>query len=97
MDSEEVRREQEYNEAFKVLQTELQQEKDVKLTRDVQSDFPELLEDEIEFDDKTTEYLKKHMIEELIDNVEVKKDKHIYDKRLKRPLLKRIADALFGQ
>lgn len=96
MESEEVRRELEYNEAFKILQKELRKEKDVKLTGDVKSDFPELLEDEVDFEDKTNEYLKKHMIEELIDNVEVKKDKTVYDKRLKRPLLKRISDALFG-
>jgi LPS O-antigen subunit length determinant protein (WzzB/FepE family) len=97
MESEEERRDREYNAAFKVLQKELRQEKNVKLTGDVEADFPELLEDDIDFDDKTNEYLKKHMIEELIDNVEVKKDNSIYDKRLKRPLLKRIADALFGQ
>ena len=97
MDSEEVRREREYNEAFKVLQKELRQSKDVKLTGDVETDFPELMEEDVDFDDKTNEYLKKHMIEELIDNVEVKKDNSIYDKRLKRPLLKRISDALFGK
>lgn len=96
MDSEEERRDREYNEAFKVLQQELRKEKDVKLTGDVESDFPELLEEDVDFDEKTNEYLKKHMIEELIDNVEVKKDKTVYDKRLKRPLLKRIIDALFG-
>jgi hypothetical protein len=97
MESEDVRREREYSEAFKVLQQELRQEKNVKLTGDVQTDFPELLDDDVNFDDKTNEYLKKYMIDELIDNVEVKKDKSIYDKRLHRPLLKRIADALFGK
>jgi len=96
MEIEEDRRNQEYNEAFKILQQELRKEKDVKLSGDIESDFPELLEDEIDFDEKTNEYLKKHMIEELIDNVEVKKDKTVYDKRLKRPLLKKIIDALFG-
>lgn len=91
------RREREYNEGFKLLREELRKEREVKLTGDIEQDFPELFEEEIDFDEKTHEYIKKAMIEELVDNVEVKKDKSIYDKRLKRPLLKRIIDALFGQ
>lgn len=91
------RREQEYDQAFNVLKSELRKEKDVKLTGDVAEDFPELFEEEIDFDDKTNEYIKKSLIEEVVENVEVRKDKTIYDKRLKRPLFKRIIDALFNQ
>lgn len=42
------------------------------------------------------EYLKKTIIEEIVENVEVKPDLSIYDKRLKRPLIKRIIAAIFG-
>jgi hypothetical protein len=91
------RREQEYDLAFDALKSELKKEKDVVLTGDVNEDFPELFEKEIDFDDKTNEYIKKSLIEEVVDNVEVRKDNSIYDKRLKQPLFKRIIDALFNQ
>lgn len=94
---ENERRIEEYDDAFKVLQQELKKEKDVKLTGNAETDFPEMFEEEISFDEKTHEYIKKSMIEELVDNLEVKKDNSIYDKRLKVPLYKRIIDALFGQ
>lgn len=97
MESEEERRERDYIESFKILQEELRKERDVKLSGNIEEDFPELLDDEIDFDDKTHEYIKKSMIEELVDNIEVKKDNTLYDKRLKRPLFKRIVDTLFGQ
>jgi len=42
------------------------------------------------------EFQKKAIIDEVLDNVEIKPDFSIYDKRLKRPLLKRILDAIFG-
>jgi hypothetical protein len=67
-----------------------------QLSGDAQQDFPELFEDEKEIDETQHDYLKKAMIEEIIDNVEVKEDNSISDKRLKRSLFKRILDALFG-
>lgn len=91
-----VRREEEYNKAFNVLKTELKKEKDVTLTGDVTKDFPELFEEEIDFDEKTNEYIKKSLIEEVVENVELRKDNTPYDKRLKRSLFKRIIDALFN-
>lgn len=67
-----------------------------ELTGDAEKDFPELFENEKEIDEKQNDYLKKAMIDEFLDNVEVKEDNSVYDKRLKRPLFKRIIDALFG-
>ena len=83
---------------------------DNKLSGDPKKDFPELFSNEIDnFDDnqndisiylderqKENEYIKKSIIEEVIDHAEVRKDLSIYDKRLKRPLYKRFFDALFG-
>ena len=83
-----------------------------KLTGDPKVDFPELYENKFDNDDaieskakmdayyvqrqKENEYLKKAIIEEVVENVEIKEDLSVYDKRLKRPLLKRIFDAIFG-
>lgn len=96
MESEDERRKREYDKAFDVLKSELRQEKDVKLTGNPEEDFPELYEDEIDFDEQTREHIKKSMIEEVVENVEVGKDNTIYDKRLKRSIWKRIGDVLFN-
>lgn len=97
MEGEEVRREKEYNKAFNVLRSELIKEKDVKLTGNSEIDFPEMYEDEIDFDEKTRNYIKKAMIDEIIDYAEVTKNNTITDKRLKRSFFKKIMDALFNQ
>ncbi len=81
-----------------------------KLTGDPKIDFPEMYDNRRDNEDmkipdmhtfyeqrqKENEYLKKSIIEEVVENVEVKDDLSIYDKRLKRPLLKRIFRAIFG-
>lgn len=83
-----------------------------KLTGDPKVDFPELYENKYDNEDaldtkakmdafltqrqKESEYIKKSIIEEVVENVEIKEDLSIYDKRLKRPLLKRIFAAIFG-
>jgi hypothetical protein len=84
----------------------------IKLTGDPKADFPELFDNKFDnedaFDTKDkidaffnqrqteNEYIKKTIIEEVIENVEVKEDLSVYDKRLRRPLLKRIFAAIFG-
>jgi len=106
----ESKREELWAKGMKALKEELRQEKDHKLTGDAKVDFPELNEDDFDSDDKTgenfalyleerekeNEFLKKSMIEEIKDNVAVRKDNSIYDKRLKRSLFRRIMDALFN-
>lgn len=80
------------------------------LTGDPKIDFPEIYENQVDNSDELAKYeahliqvqmqnefIKKSIIEEVIENVEVRDDNSIYDKRLKRPLFKRIYDALFGQ
>jgi hypothetical protein len=83
-----------------------------KLTGDPKVDFPEMYENKLDNEDGLmtvekldafykqreveSDYVKKTLIEEVVENVEVRPDLSIYDKRLKRPLLKRIFDALFG-
>lgn len=77
---------------------------DFKKTGDPKVDFPEIYRDEddsVNLDvhlaqrEKENEYIKKILIEEVVENVEVM-DNSIYDKRLRRPLLKRIFDVIFG-
>jgi hypothetical protein len=75
-----------------------------KKTGDPKIDFPEIyLDDDIDDFDKhlaeteiENKYIKKILIEEVLENVEIKKDNGVYDKRLRRPLFKRILDAVFG-
>jgi hypothetical protein len=80
-----------------------------KLTGDPKIDFPEMYENEVDNSDEYAKYeaqliqvevqndfIKRNIIEEVKENVEVKGNS-IYDKRLRRPLLKRIYDALFGK
>lgn len=92
--------------AFEYIKEDVKNEKPVKLTGDPSQDFPELNDDEdasaieVYRDERTkeNEYVKKAMIDEFLDNVEIKEDQTIYDKRLKpkkRPLLQRIFDVFF--
>lgn len=82
---------------------------DKKLTGDPKIDFPEIYENQVDNSDEyakydahliqvqlQNEFTKKNIIEEVIENVDVKGNS-IYDKRLKKTLLKRIFDALFGE
>jgi len=106
----ENKREKLWEKGLNALKEELRQEKNHELTGDAETDFPELFENDLDTDDKTgnnfsvylqerekeNEYLKKSMIEDFKDNVEVGKDKSIYDKRVKRSLFKKIIDALFN-
>lgn len=80
-----------------------------ELTGDPKIDFPEIYENEVDNSDELGKYeaqliqvemqnnfIKKQTIEEVLDNALIKDDNSIYDKRLKRSLLKRIYDALFS-
>ncbi len=83
-----------------------------EFTGDPKVDFPEMYDNRLDNEDAAeevfkldafykqreieSEYQKKNIIEEVVENVEVKPDFSIYDKRLKRPLLKRIFEAIFG-
>lgn len=80
-----------------------------KLTGDPKIDFPEMFENEIDNSDdqstkavltkeiqKQNEYLKRALIDEVIDNVVIEKDNSINDKRLKKSLFQKIYDAIFN-
>lgn len=80
-----------------------------KLTGDPKIDFPEIFENKIDNSDdqssnavliteiqKQNEYLKRVIIDEVVDNIVVKEDKSIYDKRLKKSLFQKIYDTLFS-
>lgn len=79
-----------------------------KLTGDPEIDFPEMFDNAVDNADdqsnkailskeiqKQNEFLKRALVDEVIDNVAVREDNSIYDKRLKKSLFKRILDALF--
>ena len=79
-----------------------------KLTGDPKIDFPEMYYNDIDNVDessnieiidveiiKQNEYLKRAIINEVVENVSIREDNSIYDKRLKKSIFKKLFDSLF--